>query len=105
MVIIIGFFITLHFSPTNIQPPIDSVPKQVTLSGTYVCLPYSDTTKSWDECVFGLRTDDGEYYMVNFGQTSAAMEAFQKGEHIVAQGFVVPKEALSTDYWVPYNMK
>ncbi len=105
VLIITGYFAVLHFSRTNIQSPIDSAPKQVTLSGTYVCLPYIDTTKSSEECVFGLKTDGGEYYMVNFGQSGTAMEAFQNGEHIVAQGFVVPKEALSTDHWAPYNMK
>lgn len=78
----------------------------VTLSGTYVCLPFIDTKMpAIGECVFGLKTDDGVYYMVNFGQSASAKEQFDKRARITALGFVVPKEALSTDHWVPYNMK
>lgn len=83
-----------------------ATPQNVTLSGTYVCLPFIDTKMlESEECVFGLKTDDGAYYMVNFGQSSSAKEQFDKRAHIAAEGFVVPKEALSTDHWVPYNMK
>jgi hypothetical protein len=92
-------------APTN-APVLDATPKNVTLSGTYTCLPHLDTkAPTTDECVFGLKTDDGEYYMVNFGQSASAMEQFNKRAHITAEGFVVIKEALSTDKWVKYNMK
>lgn len=85
---------------------LDPTPLAVTLSGTYVCLPLinSSTTPS-EECVFGLKTDDGVYYMVNFGQSASAMQEFQDRKHITAKGFVVLKETLNTDHWAPYNMK
>jgi hypothetical protein len=86
--------------------PLDATPKEATLSGTYVCLPHADTTgPQTEECAFGLKTDDGVYYAVNFGQSENAMEQFQSGAHITAEGFVVIKEALNSDQWAKYNMK
>lgn len=80
--------------------------QRVTLSGTYACLLFIDTKMpTSEECVFGLKTDDSVYYMVNFGQSASAKEQFDKRVRITAEGFVVPKEALSTDQWAPYNMK
>ena len=92
-------------APQDIVPQ-DGTPAPITLSGTYVCLPFIDTKMPTSgECVFGLLTEDGVYYMVNFGQSASAKKQFDKRAHITAEGFVVPKEALSTDHWVPYNMK
>lgn len=104
MVLLLVLFLHKN-SPQDIAP-IDGVPMNVTLSGTYVCLPLLDTKiPPVEECVFGLQTDDGLYYMVNFGQSASAKEQFDKRAHITALGFVVIKEALSTDQWVKYNMK
>lgn len=86
--------------------PLDPTPQQVTLSGTYECLPHADTTgPQTEECAFGLRTDAGEHYAVNFGQSADAMQQFMAGAHITAEGFTVIKEALSTDQWNKYDMK
>ena len=88
------------------KAPLDSTPQNTTLSGTYVCLPHTDTSgPQTDECAFGLKTDDGLYYAVNFGESASVMEQFQANEHITAEGFVVIKEALSSDHWAKYNMK
>ncbi len=85
---------------------LDATPQNVTLSGTYTCLPHLDTTgPQTEECAFGLKTDDSVYYAVNFGQSAGAMEQFQAGAHITAEGFVVIKEALSSNQWQKYNMK
>lgn len=93
-------------SAKDIEAPLDPTPQQATLSGTYVCLPHADTTgPQTEECAFGLKTDDGVYYAVNFGQSENAMMQFQSGAHITAEGFVVIKEALSSDHWAKYNMK
>ncbi|MDO8183359.1 MAG: hypothetical protein Q7T49_00015 [bacterium] len=95
-----------HKDAPQDRVPLDGTPARVTLSGTYVCLPFINTKMPpSEECVFGLKTDDGVYYMVNFGQSARAKEQFDKRARITAEGFVVPKEALSTDHWVPYNMK
>ncbi len=106
IVVVLLLVLFWHKEPRVNIAPTDGAPLNVTLSGTYVCLPLIDTQATpTDECVYGLRTDDGLYYMVNFGQSAAAKEQFDKRAHITAEGFVVPKEALSTDQWVKYNMK
>lgn len=104
---IVGYVVSMRASnAVNPQTPLDSTPRNVTLSGTYVCLPHLDTTgPQTEECAFGLKTDEGDYYAVNFGQSATSMEQFQSGAHIKAQGFVVIKEALSSDHWQKYNMK
>lgn len=86
--------------------PLDPTPQNVMLSGNYECLPHADTSGPQTmECAFGFKTDDGVYYALNFGASENAMEQFQSGQHITAEGFVVIKEALSSDYWAKYNMK
>lgn len=86
--------------------PLDPTPQNVTLSGTYVCLPHLDTKgPQTQECAFGLKTDDGVYYAVNFGASADAVNQFRSGEHITAEGFVVIREALSSNQWAKYNMK
>lgn len=105
--VISGIFV-YSYTNKNIEEPmqLDSIPTNITLSGTYMCLPYLDKEKTpSEECVFGLKTDEGVYYMVNFGASASAFEEFQKGKHITANGSVFLKEALSTDQWMPYNMK
>jgi hypothetical protein len=105
----VGLFILYdrqHSEVKEISEFPDSRPYEVTLSGTYTCLPFIDgKMQPEDECIFGLKTDEGEYYMVNFGQSAAAKEEFDKRLHIKAKGFVVVKEALSTNHWNAYNMK
>lgn len=105
--IITGYYFALQTSsPERTAIPMDSLPMNVNISGSYVCLPYLDKDRApSEECVFGLKTDDGVYYMVNFGASASAMKEFQERKHIKAKGFVVLKEALNTDQWVPYNMK
>lgn len=101
---VVGYF---FFSGSlTTQNTNDGVPQNVTLSGTYTCLPHLDTTgPQTEECAFGLKTDDGVYYALNFGASAAAAQQFQSGAHITAEGFIVPQEALSTDQWAKYNMK
>jgi hypothetical protein len=112
--IIVSLLVIVSFGSTkqkryikeNSDNSLNSLPKDITLSGNYVCLPHINELKSSStDCVFGLKTDNGEYYMVNFGAGASAMPEFQSGKHITAKGFVVIKEALSTDQWVNFNMK
>ncbi|MEN9560918.1 MAG: hypothetical protein RIQ56_191, partial [Candidatus Parcubacteria bacterium] len=88
------------------QTPLDVAPISVSLSGVYVCLPFIDPAEpQTEECIFGLKSDAGDYYMVNFGQSELAMKQFLSGARISAEGFVIVKEALSTNQWQKYNMK
>ena len=102
---VIGYVVYMK-APAVPEVVLDPTPKQMTLSGVYECLPPVDPSGiSTTECAFGVRTDSGEYYAVNFGQSAEAMEQFQAGARMKADGFVVIKEALSSDQWAKYNMK
>lgn len=84
----------------------DAIPQNVTLSGTYVCLPHIDTEgPQTEECALGMHADDGKYYALDFGQSAQATEEFQDGKYFQAEGFVVPKMALSSDHWQKYDME
>ncbi len=86
--------------------PVDVAPKSVTLSGVYVCLPHLvESDFQTEECAFGLKVDNGDFYAVNFGQSADAMKRFMAGERVTAEGFVVIKEALSSNQWANYRMK
>lgn len=105
-VCVFGYRFFSSDSPTTILTPIDSAPQSVTLTGMYVCLPHIDTTgPQTEECRFGIKTQDGQYYAVNFGASADAMNTFQSGKSVNAEGFIVMKEALSSDEWSRYNMR
>ncbi len=105
-VLVVAYIAVSLFLPTREAAVLDSTPRNVTLSGTYGCLPHADTSGPQTmECAFGLQTDDGDWYAVNFGASENAMEQFQSGVHVRAEGNVVIKEALSSDYWQKYDMK
>jgi hypothetical protein len=57
------------------------------------------------ECAFGVKADDGNYYAINFGASADAMEQFQSGARVTANGFFVPIEALSTEQWSNYAIR
>lgn len=79
---------------------------RVTLTGTYGCLPQKDTTAiTTDECAFGIRTDDGLYYAIDFGLVSTLPPVLTDGTRIRATGRVTPLIALSTDYWQKYPIE
>lgn len=106
-VAVVGYFTQTSSSNENVLDPLDATPQSVTLSGTYTCLPFLNPADGLTSkiCKFGLLTDDGEYYAVNFGASANAMEQFKSEAHITAEGFVVIKEALSSDEWAKFNMK
>jgi primosomal replication protein N len=104
-VILVGY-IAMRLNKDVVPAPLDTTPQNVTLSGTYVCLLHLDTTgPQTEECAFGIQTTEGDYYAVDFGASAEAMAQFQVGQSITAEGFVVIKEALSSDQWAKYNMK
>lgn len=104
-VIVGGYFIFSGIEGAPAQN-LDATPQNVTLTGTYGCLPHMDTSGPQTmECAFGIQADNGDWYAVNFGASADAMNQFQSGAHVTAEGFVVIKEALSTDQWKNYNIK
>jgi hypothetical protein len=102
-----GSFYMFNYSNKDTpKKDIDPTPQNVTLTGTYTCLPHLDTKGPQTmECAFGLQAENGDYYAVNFGASGDSMNQFRAGETITAEGFVVIKEALSADQWQKYNMK
>jgi hypothetical protein len=105
-ILVISLVTVGYLSLGSEQSPVTATPQTVTLAGTFTCLPHLDTTgPQTEECAFGLKSDAGEYYAVNFGAGADAMNQFQAQQHITAEGFVVPKEALSSDNWAKYTMK
>jgi hypothetical protein len=81
-------------------------PYRSTLSGEYVCLPHKDTTgPQTDECAFGLKTEVGEYYAVDFYLMSQEHQPMTPGDMISATGLVTPIERLNTDQWQKYPIE
>lgn len=105
LIVIVGGFAAWQSLSAAKSPDgaIDPTPRLVTLTGTYLCLPHVLGGAQTEECAFGLQTDEGVFYAVNFGQSADAMEQFQRNERITAEGFVVPKEALSSSHWQQYD--
>jgi hypothetical protein len=85
-----------------------SVPEKtiemMTLTGTYVCLP-TLTGAATPDCAFGIKTDAGEYYAVNFGAGAGSMADFRAGERINANGTFIPSEELNPNHWTKFNSK
>ncbi len=108
LVLAVGYLLVIQLigGGKNMPGNIDPTPQQMTLVGTYLCLPHLDTSGSQtEECAFGIQADSGEFYAVNFGQSADAMQQFQANARVRAEGFFVPKEALSTDQWNKYDMR
>lgn len=106
MVLVAGYFVILQLNtPRPLGEIIDPTPSPMTMTGTYLCLPHAPGYPQTEECAFGIQADSGEFYAVNFGQSADSMQQFQTNARIRAEGFFIPKEALSTDQWNKYDMK
>jgi hypothetical protein len=82
------------------------VPKRATLTGTYMCLPHKNTSgPQTDECAYGLKTEEGEYYAIDFYLMSSMVPEIKSGDRITASGVLTPIEMLSTDRWQIYPIK
>ncbi len=78
-------------------------PAPITFTGEYLCLPHKDTTGPQTmECAFGLKTDTGTYYSLDFSRASFSVDAFKTGDRLSVTGTVTPVEALSSDHWQKY---
>jgi hypothetical protein len=75
----------------------------VTLTGTYTCLPLLDGSVSTTDCAFGIRTDDGKYYAVNFGAGAGSMADFRDGARITARGTIILAAALNPNSWSKFQ--
>lgn len=81
-------------------------PQQVTMTGTFLCLPHKDPGEfETQECAFGIQTEDGKYYAVDFALSSNNGIEPDIGEEFSAQGIFVPIEQLSSDRWQNYPIE
>lgn len=82
--------------PDNL--PVGGAPPEIdVLTGIYECLPHKDQTGPQTmECAFGIKTDDGAHYALDFSAfTSEAGMTIATGERIRAEGTLVPLAALN----------
>lgn len=81
-------------------------PYRATLSGEYVCLPHTKSSVPQTmECAFGLKTDVGEYFAVDFALMSQETHELSVGQRLTANGLVTPVERLSSDHWKQYPIE
>lgn len=80
-------------------------PTQITISGTYTCLPKVDTGGPVTmECAFGLKTESGYYSLDMSSILTDNYPALYGNETITVEGVLVPKEMLSSDRWKTYDV-
>jgi hypothetical protein len=112
----LGYLLFSRTSPQTIPPTqqtqeaVQTTPDapantMVTLSGTYVCLPFLPTVTKTADCAFGIRTDTGEYYAVNFGASAGSMADFRDGAHITARGMIILRADLRPDSWTSFDIQ
>ncbi|RJR16199.1 hypothetical protein C4579_00590 [Candidatus Microgenomates bacterium] len=81
----------------NISPS-ENPSAEMTLQGTYICLPHKDTSGPQTlECAFGLQTSEGNFALDTSPLAQDVMVDFPIGELIQVTGFVTPLERLSPD--------
>lgn len=101
--------VSIFMGISSVRVPGNSVgipPEAVTLSGTYQCLSEGDAPGlQTEECAFGLMTDGGIRYAVNFGPAVNAPAAFQNGAHVTVEGFIADEEDFSTNRWAAYDLR
>ncbi len=81
-------------------------PYRATLTGVQTCLPHKDTEGPQTlECAIGMKTDTGEYYVLDLNLMSQSGINISDGERFTASGVITPIERLNTDQWQKYNVK
>lgn len=84
----------------------EAAPREAELSGTYICLPHTDTSGPQTlECALGLHASDGSYYALDFSQNSNAQFELKTGDRFTSKGILTPVEMLSSDHWKKYPIK
>lgn len=109
LIVVIGVYITTRPNATSTKPSLPpsvtaATPEHVTLIGTYTCLPLLDAAAPNSDCAFGIKTDSGDYYAVNFGASAGSMADFKASAHIKAKGFIILRGDLRPDNWKKFSM-
>ncbi len=102
LVVLAGFYSFNAYIYSEKQEPNEIAAYRGTLSGEFVCLPRAAGGTVSDECAFGIKTDAGEYYAVDFALMSQGAPELSVGERFSASGTITPIEMLSTNHWRDY---
>ena len=103
-----GFFILNRYiyNQKQAQGTEELSPYRGTLTGEYVCLPPTgESDPETPECVTALKTDQDEYYAIDFNLMSQDQPDLKEGDRFTASGLITPIENLSTDHWQQYPME
>jgi hypothetical protein len=109
MVLTGGFYMFNSYIYNQKQQSTDDIiPYSATLTGEYTCLPHTNTEGPQTlECAFGLKTEEGLYYALDFNYFPEAVppENLLTGESYTFTGTVTPAVMLSNDYWQKYPIE
>lgn len=108
VILLAGFFAlnSYIYQEKQADPAEEITAYRATLTGEYVCLPHTDQNGPQTlECAFGIKTDVGEYYAVNFAAMSQTAPDLKIGDRFTASGTITPIEMLSTDHWQKYPVE
>lgn len=108
MLVALGCILLTSCTTTSAHKSDDvpEAPRQVTLSGTSVCLPHRDTSGPQTmECAFGLKSEDGTHYALDLSvlQTEAFWD-FPTNETVVLEGTLVPLDDIDERTWDVYDI-
>jgi len=105
IVLVAGFFALNAFIYAEKQGDGEVSRYRGTLSGEVVCLPHKDTTGPTTlECAMGMKTEAGEYYVLDLALMSQQSLPLDNGDRFTANGVITPMELLSTDHWQKYDV-
>lgn len=106
-VLIAGFFVFNRYIYGQKQGEGEPVERyRGTLTGEYACLlPSGESTVEREDCAYALKTDQGEYFIVDFVLMSQERTDINLGDRFSANGVITPIEMLSTDHWQQYTVE
>jgi hypothetical protein len=103
--LVAGFYAFNSYIYNEKQEPNEVQAYRGTLAGEYICLSFKDDAKeAQDVCQFGIKTEAGEYYAVDFALMSQEKTELNIGDKFSANGLITPIEMLSSDHWQQYQV-
>lgn len=77
------------------------------LEGTFVPLARKDKGENATDVRFGLKTENGDYYALDFEQLrwSSPFDHLKTGNQISVEGTMVPIEYISSNTWDAFDIK
>lgn len=107
VVLVTGFFLLNRYIYNQKQAEGGDLERyRGTLTGEYVCLlPSGESGVESSDCAYALKTDQGEYFIVDFVLMSQERVDIDLGDRFSANGLITPMEMLSTDHWQQYAME